>query len=183
MRISNLIVRSFLLFIALVILGVSIYVTVSKDKQRNNGENVQVQSEEVVKPTTTPSTPPTKAPQPDRRNASASGVIERRDEAIKYRAGASIEEIQGEIRKVFEEGYETDWALFISDCESGFDPFAINPAGYYGLFQYSPSTYKNCGGTDIWDWSEQIIVTKKCMFDGGRQDEFPYCSAQFNLGR
>ena len=31
--------------------------------------------------------------------------------------------------------------------ESGGNPRAVNPAGYYGLFQFSPSTWAAVGGT------------------------------------
>ncbi|WP_279306406.1 LysM peptidoglycan-binding domain-containing protein [Macrococcus armenti] len=35
----------------------------------------------------------------------------------------------------------------IAQRESGGNPRAVNPAGYYGLFQFSPSTWASVGGT------------------------------------
>ena len=35
----------------------------------------------------------------------------------------------------------------IAKCESNFNPRAVNPAGYYGLFQFSRSTWKRVGGS------------------------------------
>ena len=35
----------------------------------------------------------------------------------------------------------------IMQRESGGNPRAVNPAGYYGLFQFSPSTWAAVGGT------------------------------------
>lgn len=35
----------------------------------------------------------------------------------------------------------------IAQRESGGNPSAVNPAGYYGLFQFSPSTWASVGGT------------------------------------
>ncbi|MGL6146340.1 MAG: transglycosylase family protein, partial [Macrococcoides caseolyticum] len=35
----------------------------------------------------------------------------------------------------------------IAQRESGGNPNAVNPAGYYGLFQFSPSTWASVGGT------------------------------------
>ncbi len=39
-----------------------------------------------------------------------------------------------------------NWAA-LADCESGGNPRAINPAGYYGLYQFSLSTWAAVGGS------------------------------------
>src|SRR4051794_12783406 len=39
-----------------------------------------------------------------------------------------------------------NWAA-LAKCESGGNPKAVNPAGYYGLYQFSLSTWKSVGGT------------------------------------
>jgi uncharacterized protein YabE (DUF348 family) len=42
-----------------------------------------------------------------------------------------------------------DWAA-LAECESGGDPRAVNPAGpYYGLYQFSLSTWQSNGGTGL----------------------------------
>jgi uncharacterized protein YabE (DUF348 family) len=38
-----------------------------------------------------------------------------------------------------------NWAS-LARCESGGNPKAVNPAGYYGLYQFSPSTWRSVGG-------------------------------------
>jgi uncharacterized protein YabE (DUF348 family) len=39
-----------------------------------------------------------------------------------------------------------NWAA-LARCESGGDPRAVNPAGYYGLYQFSLSTWASVGGS------------------------------------
>ena len=39
-----------------------------------------------------------------------------------------------------------DWAA-VAKCESGGNPRAVNPAGYYGLYQFSLPTWRSVGGT------------------------------------
>ncbi|MGA8209667.1 MAG: transglycosylase family protein [Nocardioidaceae bacterium] len=37
----------------------------------------------------------------------------------------------------------------LARCESGGNPRAVNPAGYYGLYQFSPSTWRSVGGRGL----------------------------------
>jgi uncharacterized protein YabE (DUF348 family) len=39
-----------------------------------------------------------------------------------------------------------NWAA-LARCESGGNPHAVNPAGYYGLYQFSLSTWRSVGGS------------------------------------
>lgn len=39
-----------------------------------------------------------------------------------------------------------NWAA-LAECESGGNPNAVNPAGYYGLYQFSLSTWRSVGGS------------------------------------
>jgi uncharacterized protein YabE (DUF348 family) len=39
-----------------------------------------------------------------------------------------------------------NWAA-LAQCESGGNPKAVNPAGYYGLYQFSLSTWRSVGGS------------------------------------
>jgi uncharacterized protein YabE (DUF348 family) len=39
-----------------------------------------------------------------------------------------------------------NWAA-VAQCESGGNPRAVNPAGYYGLYQFSLPTWQSVGGT------------------------------------
>lgn len=63
-------------------------------------------------------------------------------------------------------GVSAQWMLNIAACESGFNPRAVNPAGYYGLFQFSPSTFRANGGTDIWDPVQQSNITATMLAHG-----------------
>ena len=37
----------------------------------------------------------------------------------------------------------------LARCESGGNPRAVNPAGYYGLYQFSPATWRSVGGSGL----------------------------------
>jgi hypothetical protein len=37
----------------------------------------------------------------------------------------------------------------LADCESGGNPRAVNPAGYYGLYQFDVSTWRSVGGSGL----------------------------------
>ena len=41
-----------------------------------------------------------------------------------------------------------NWAA-LADCESGGNPNAVNPAGYYGLYQFDVSTWRSVGGSGL----------------------------------
>jgi uncharacterized protein YabE (DUF348 family) len=41
-----------------------------------------------------------------------------------------------------------NWAA-LAKCESGGNPKAVNPAGYYGLYQFSPATWRAVGGSGL----------------------------------
>lgn len=41
-----------------------------------------------------------------------------------------------------------NWAA-LARCESGGNPRAVNPAGYYGLYQFSAATWRSVGGTGL----------------------------------
>ncbi len=50
-------------------------------------------------------------------------------------------------------GQSGDDMLRVATCESGLNPYAYNPAGWYGLFQFVPSTFAGTpyGAYDIFD--------------------------------
>lgn len=74
-------------------------------------------------------------------------------------------EIEAEINLVFG---SNDWGHRVVLCESRYDWLAYNEmSGASGLYQFLETTYYANGGTDIWDWREQILVAKK-MFDNGQ---------------
>jgi soluble lytic murein transglycosylase-like protein len=48
---------------------------------------------------------------------------------------------------------DRDDMLRVAECESNLDPYAVNPSGSYGLFQFIRSTWRSTpfGGEDIFD--------------------------------
>ncbi len=76
--------------------------------------------------------------------------VERRYEALGERAKRLVEKAQRIAR-------EPDYGLVggvsqstldaIGACESGGDPTAVNPAGYYGKFQFDLGTWQSVGGS------------------------------------
>ena len=152
------IIISFILFLILLI-----YVENTKVKQSNNEQNVPIPTQTVLE--------------------LSLGKDSRSDShAIRTERFASMpnhEEIYQEIQKVFITQEAIGWADYIAQCESGYNPYSVGNGTYYGLYQYHPTTYKNCGGKDIYDWREQIMITKTCMYDQGRPNEFPACNRKY----
>ena len=65
--------------------------------------------------------------------------------------------------------------LSIARCESGLDPGATNPAGYYGLFQYDRQTWASYGQGSIFDASAQANTTA-ALIAAGQSDRWPNCA-------
>jgi uncharacterized protein YabE (DUF348 family) len=62
-----------------------------------------------------------------------------------------------------------NWAS-LARCESGGNPRAVNPAGYYGLYQFSPGTWQRVGGSGLPSdaaASEQLYRAKLLYRRGG----------------
>jgi uncharacterized protein YabE (DUF348 family) len=69
-----------------------------------------------------------------------------------------------------------NWAA-LAECESGGNPNAVNPAGYYGLYQFSLPTWRSVGGTgNPTDHSaaEQTLRAKKLYIKAG-PGQWPVC--------
>jgi soluble lytic murein transglycosylase-like protein len=68
-----------------------------------------------------------------------------------------------------------DWGLRIAKCESGYNPYAQNPSGASGLFQFMPSTFANTppgrAGGSIWDPTANAQAAA-WMYSQGRQGEW-----------
>ncbi|WP_239648841.1 resuscitation-promoting factor [Nocardiopsis chromatogenes] len=73
-----------------------------------------------------------------------------------------------------------NWSA-LAQCESGGDPSAVNSAGgYYGLYQFSPSTWQSAGGTGSpaeASAGEQTMRAQRLyeMVDGNWQSQWPEC--------
>jgi hypothetical protein len=66
-----------------------------------------------------------------------------------------------------EYGADPAYLLSIASCESGLNPNAYNPAGYYGLFQFHPGTWASNGYGSIWDPVAQARTAAR-MIAGGQ---------------
>ncbi|WP_026126016.1 transglycosylase family protein [Nocardiopsis gilva] len=72
-----------------------------------------------------------------------------------------------------------NWSA-LAQCESGGDPTKVSPAGFYGLYQFSMSTWQSAGGTGSpadASADEQTMRAKKLYtkVDGNWQGQWPEC--------
>ena len=73
-------------------------------------------------------------------------------------------------------GTRLNWKA-LAQCESGGNPRAVNPAGYYGLYQFSVPTWNSVGGSGMphhASASEQTLRAQKLYQRSGRSP-WPYC--------
>ena len=70
-------------------------------------------------------------------------------------------------------GQSRDDMLRVATCESNLDPYAVNPSGSYGLFQFIRSTWKSTpyGNEDIFD-PEANAMAAGWMWKQGRKSEW-----------
>lgn len=79
-------------------------------------------------------------------------------------------------RRVVRVGTGPNW-IGLANCESGGNPNAVNPAGFYGLYQFSLSTWHSVGGkgnpTDYGYWEQ----TKRAwiLFKASGRSPWPVC--------
>ena len=76
-------------------------------------------------------------------------------------------------------GTGPNW-IGLANCESGGNPNAVNPAGFYGLYQFSLSTWHAVGGkgspTDYGYWEQ----TKRAwiLYKGSGRSPWPVCGSR-----
>jgi len=82
-------------------------------------------------------------------------------------------------RRVVRVGTGPNWKA-LARCESGGNPNAVNPAGYYGLYQFSLSTWHAVGGrgnpTDYGYWEQTKRAWK--LYRGSGSSPWPVCGAR-----
>jgi len=74
-----------------------------------------------------------------------------------------------------EYGVDRAWLLSIASCESGLNPNAHNPAGYYGLFQFDEATWAENGYGSIYDPVAQARTAAR-LIAAGQASRWPSCS-------
>ena len=69
-----------------------------------------------------------------------------------------------------------NWAA-LAQCESGGNPRAVNSAGYYGLYQFSLSTWASVGGTGnpIDASAEEQTYRAKVLYQRSGASPWPVC--------
>ncbi len=65
----------------------------------------------------------------------------------------------------------------LARCESGGNPGAVNPAGYYGLYQFSPGTWRSVGGSGLPSHASSGEQTRRAIVLFGRTgaSSWPSC--------
>lgn len=74
-----------------------------------------------------------------------------------------------------EYGLSGSYLLSVAACESGLNPSAVNPAGYYGLFQFSSGTWAANGYGSIYDPVAQARTAARMIAAGGAS-RWPNCA-------
>jgi resuscitation-promoting factor RpfB len=81
-------------------------------------------------------------------------------------------------RKVVRTGTGPNWRG-LANCESGGNPNAVNPAGFYGLYQFSLATWRGLGGqglpTDHGYWEQTYRAWK--LYQSSGRSPWPVCGA------
>lgn len=74
---------------------------------------------------------------------------------------------------------DLNWAA-LAECESGGNPKAVNPAGYYGLYQFSLPTWRSVGGTGnpIDASPEEQTYRAKLLYKKAGAGQWPVCGSR-----
>ncbi|HEV2757353.1 MAG TPA: transglycosylase SLT domain-containing protein [Actinomycetota bacterium] len=72
-------------------------------------------------------------------------------------------------------GISGDYLLGVASCESGLNPGAANPAGYYGLFQFGSGTWATEGYGSIYDPVAQARTAARMLAEG-QASRWPNCA-------
>ncbi len=72
-----------------------------------------------------------------------------------------------------------NWSA-VAKCESGGNPGAVNPAGYYGLYQFSPQSWASVGGSGLPSQASAAEQTYRAQLmynrvNGRWQGQWPNC--------
>lgn len=69
-----------------------------------------------------------------------------------------------------------NWAA-LARCESGGNPRAVNPAGYYGLYQFNVATWRGVGGSGMPHHASAAVQTyrAKLLYKSRGRSPWPHC--------
>ena len=73
-------------------------------------------------------------------------------------------------------GTRLNWDA-LAECESGGNPRAVNPAGYYGLYQFSVGTWQSVGGSGMPHHASPAEQTHRAqiLYSRSGRSPWPYC--------
>ncbi len=74
-----------------------------------------------------------------------------------------------------EYGLSGEYLVSVASCESGLNPSAVNPAGYYGLFQFGAGTWATEGYGSIYDPVAQARTAARMLAEG-QASRWPNCA-------
>jgi soluble lytic murein transglycosylase-like protein len=74
-----------------------------------------------------------------------------------------------------EHGLDGGYLLSVADCESSLNPYAVNAAGYYGLFQFDEQTWGAYGYGSIYDPVAQAQTAAE-LIAAGQSSRWPNCA-------
>lgn len=98
------------------------------------------------------------------------------DQELVAKRAADTTILRAPKRRVVKVGTGPNWQG-LANCESGGNPNAVNSAGFYGLYQFSASTWRSVGGkgipTDYGYWEQ----TKRAwiLYKGSGSSPWPVC--------
>ncbi len=72
-------------------------------------------------------------------------------------------------------GLAGDYLVSVAHCESTLNPQAVNPAGYYGLFQFDEGTWNAYGYGSIFDPTAQARTAAR-LIAAGQSSRWPNCA-------
>lgn len=72
-------------------------------------------------------------------------------------------------------GLDPGYLIAVAHCESTLDPNAVNPAGYYGLFQFDDGTWAAYGYGSIFDPVAQARTAAR-LLAAGQASRWPSCA-------
>ena len=138
------------------------------------GKHLRVQIPEIAERETPAPTPAPPAPQPIVRPVIVHVAVPPRPVAppVNYPPGSVAAIIMAAAAAY---GVDGQWMIRIAQCESGMTPSRNSGNGYYGMFQYLPSTFAAHGGTNIFDPVQQSNITANMLAHGGA-GSWPVCS-------
>ncbi|MPZ69833.1 MAG: transglycosylase SLT domain-containing protein [Actinobacteria bacterium] len=72
-------------------------------------------------------------------------------------------------------GLSGAYLVSVAHCESTLNPQAVNPAGYYGLFQFGEGTWNTYGYGSIFDPTAQARTAAR-LIAAGQSSRWPNCA-------